>query len=303
MEFNENEDASLALALKLQTEEKNSMNQLLPKLPNDELIHEFSHYDANPDLHGLFITFNQQYFWNSLQSVECAGLCRYQSGGYCSIRMSEPLLKFRTRQDMIETLLHEMIHAYLFVTKNNRDHDAHGQEFHKHMNRINKAAGTNITVYHNFHDEVNYYRTHGQCQYKAPYFGIVRRAMNRPPQPADSWWNEHQESCRGKFTKISEPPKKEATKKSTKRIEKRKREIDDAGSNTKLDSWLGSKRKKDSTGDNDNIVQESRVIEIDSGEEASPNSVQCPICGNSAIKESDINEHVDLCLWLSDNRR
>ncbi|CAG8784011.1 5159_t:CDS:2, partial [Acaulospora colombiana] len=90
----------------------------------------------------------------------CAGLCRYQSGGYCSIRLSEPLLKFRTRQDMIETLLHEMIHAYLFVTKNNRDHDAHGPEFLKHMKRINNEAGTNITVYHNFHEEVDHYRTH-----------------------------------------------------------------------------------------------------------------------------------------------
>lgn len=41
---------------------------------------------------------------------------------------------------------HEMIHAYLFVTNNNRDRDGHGPEFHKHMYRINKEAGTNITV-------------------------------------------------------------------------------------------------------------------------------------------------------------
>lgn len=41
---------------------------------------------------------------------------------------------------------HEMIHAYLFVTHNNRDRDGHGPEFHKHMNRINKEAGTNISV-------------------------------------------------------------------------------------------------------------------------------------------------------------
>lgn len=41
---------------------------------------------------------------------------------------------------------HEMIHAYLFVTANNRDRDGHGPEFHKHMYRINGVAGTNITV-------------------------------------------------------------------------------------------------------------------------------------------------------------
>jgi hypothetical protein len=41
---------------------------------------------------------------------------------------------------------HEMIHAFLFVTHNNRDRDGHGPEFHYHMYRINKEAGTNITV-------------------------------------------------------------------------------------------------------------------------------------------------------------
>lgn len=41
---------------------------------------------------------------------------------------------------------HEMIHAYLFVTCNNRDREGHGPEFHKQMYRINKEAGTNITV-------------------------------------------------------------------------------------------------------------------------------------------------------------
>lgn len=39
-----------------------------------------------------------------------------------------------------------MIHALLFVTENNRDRDGHGPEFCKHMNRINKASGTKITV-------------------------------------------------------------------------------------------------------------------------------------------------------------
>jgi SprT-like domain-contaning protein Spartan len=112
--------------------------------------------DPNPDLHGLFLAFNQQYFWGLLNSVEvrwsnrmtlvrislykfllktrdictydlfviekCAGLCEYRNGGYICIRMSEPLLKFRPRSDMIDTLLHEMIHAYLFVTHNIQDH-------------------------------------------------------------------------------------------------------------------------------------------------------------------------------------
>lgn len=39
-----------------------------------------------------------------------------------------------------------MIHGYLFLTNNNRDRNGHGPEFCKHMNRINTAAGTKITV-------------------------------------------------------------------------------------------------------------------------------------------------------------
>lgn len=74
--------------------------------------------------------------------TSCAGICSYQGrGGMCSITLSEPLLKLRPRKDLVETLLHEMIHAYLFVTDNNRDRDGHGPEFHKHMYRINSEAG------------------------------------------------------------------------------------------------------------------------------------------------------------------
>ena len=71
----------------------------------------------------------------------CAGLCSYSPRqGFCSIRLSVPLLKLRPRKDFVETLLHEMIHAYLFVTDGNDDHDGHGPAFHSHMHRINKAG-------------------------------------------------------------------------------------------------------------------------------------------------------------------
>ncbi|KAG8239325.1 hypothetical protein J437_LFUL019011, partial [Ladona fulva] len=106
--------------------------------------------DPNPDIHALFLHFNDVFFWSKLLAVEvkwsprmtsCAGICCYQGrGGLCSIRLSLPLLKLRPRKDLVETLLHEMIHAYLFVTCNNRDRDGHGPEFHKHMHRINRSA-------------------------------------------------------------------------------------------------------------------------------------------------------------------
>ncbi|KAF9354829.1 hypothetical protein BGX34_010788 [Mortierella sp. NVP85] len=185
------------------------------------------------DLHSLFLAFNDQYFESKLSACEvrwsprmtrCAGLCLYQSKAqYCSIRLSEPLLKFRPESDYIDTLLHEMIHAYLFVTKAIQDHDGHGADFQYHMNRINKAAGTTISIYHTFHDEVRYYQTHvwkcnGPCQHRPPYYGIVKRSMNRPPQPADRWFAEHEATCGGTYTKISapEPTKKKSSTKSQK---------------------------------------------------------------------------------------
>nr|XP_056709175.1 DNA-dependent metalloprotease SPRTN [Euleptes europaea] len=176
--------------------------------------------DPSPDVRGLFMEFNESLFWGRLAAVEvkwsprmtlCAGLCCYEGrGGMCSIRLSEPLLKLRPRKDLVETLLHEMIHALLFVTHNNKDHDSHGPEFCKHMNRINHLTGANITIYHEFNEEVDSYRQHwwrcnGPCQSRKPYFGYVKRAMNRAPSANDLWWSEHQQTCGGTFTKIKEP--------------------------------------------------------------------------------------------------
>ena len=45
-----------------------------------------------------------------------AGFCEMK-GGICSIRLSAPLLWLRTAADAKSTLLHEMIHAYMFLTR------------------------------------------------------------------------------------------------------------------------------------------------------------------------------------------
>ncbi|NWR58623.1 SPRTN protein, partial [Bucorvus abyssinicus] len=176
--------------------------------------------DPSPDVHGLFVQFNETLFWGRLAAVEvswsprmtlCAGVCRYEGkGGMCSIRLSEPLLKLRPRKDLVETLLHEMIHALLFVTNNDKDRESHGPEFRKHMHRINRLTGANVTIYHSFHDEVDSYRQHwwrcnGPCQNRKPYFGYVKRSTNRAPSARDFWWVEHQETCGGTFTKVKEP--------------------------------------------------------------------------------------------------
>jgi predicted SprT family Zn-dependent metalloprotease len=143
----------------------------------------------------------------------CAGLCYYNpAGGGCTIRLSQPLLQFRPRSDLIDTLLHEMIHALLFLCPDARikhDHESHGPDFQWHMDRINREAGTRITVYHTFHDEVDYYRRFvyrcdGPCRNRPPYYGLVRRSMRRQPGPSDRWWEEHRQQCGGTYHRIDD---------------------------------------------------------------------------------------------------
>ena len=168
------------------------------------------------DIFDLFQLFGQLFFENKLGIVRlewskrmklCAGLF-VAKGDDTVIRLSEPLLKFRSYDEIKETLLHEMIHAYLFIENVESGRDGHGPRFVEKMNEINKNTGLNITVYHSLHDEVDFYRTHiwkcnGSCNKKPPHYGIVKRSMNRAPSKNDYWWNEHQKSCGGVFEKIA----------------------------------------------------------------------------------------------------
>lgn len=140
---------------------------------------------------------------------------------YCIIRLSAPILQFRPFNDTISTLLHEMIHAYLWVTNCKRkdlNRDGHGSAFLKmaeHINRAESARNVCITVFHTFHDEVEHHRFHiwrcsGACRQWAPFYGYVKRAMNRPPQITDRWFPDHQARCGGTFSKIS--PEKNISK-------------------------------------------------------------------------------------------
>jgi hypothetical protein len=65
-------------------------------------------------------------------------------------------------------------------------------------------------IYHSFHDEVKLYKQHwwkctGPCQHRQPFYGLVKRSMNRAPGPHDNWWAAHQASCGGSYVKIKEP--------------------------------------------------------------------------------------------------
>lgn len=193
------------------SQSRQPLSQMTQNDPEWDLI------DPCPDIRALFQEYDKKYFWSRLGSciVEwskrmtiCAGIFYLREGGI--IRLSEPLLKYRPRTDLIDTLLHEMIHAYLYLTHNYKDRGEHGDEFKGHAARINKLANSRITVYHSFHDEVNNCRQHvwrcdGPCRTNPPFYGYVKRSMNRAPGKNDTWWSQHESKCNGKFSKVSEP--------------------------------------------------------------------------------------------------
>ena len=214
------------------------------------------------DIHELFSLYNTLYFrslllprvevsWSPRLTL-CAGICELvrdpQNGNkYTRIRLklSEPLLKFRPRTDVVDTLLHEAIHAYFFVTTSWRhsrgeDGTGHGEGFLLLSDAVNNHGGYGVSVFHTFHDEVDSYRTHvwecdGPCKTRAPFFGLVKRSMNRAPGKGDSWWAGHVEACGGSFTKIAEP---EMSKEQIERLSG----LQKAGrQKNKIDGWVSGR--------------------------------------------------------------
>jgi predicted SprT family Zn-dependent metalloprotease len=139
--------------------------------------------------------------WSDRMTL-CAGMCYLKRP--VLIRLSRPLLGLRPFSETIDTLMHEMIHAVLFLRGERSGRDGHGPPFLHLMERINRAEGTSISVHHRLYREVREQRKHkwrctGPCRLRPPHYGWVERAMRRAPQPADWWFPQHQLSCGGNF--------------------------------------------------------------------------------------------------------
>ncbi len=257
-----------------------------------------------PDVQLLFKLYDALYFRSLLQQrVEvswssrltlCAGICelvRDPANGnkYTRIRLklSEPLLKYRPRSDVLNTLLHEAIHAYFFITTSWRhargdDGTGHGSGFLLLADAINNHGGYDITVFHTFHDEVDSYRTHvwqcdGPCQSRPPFFGLVKRSMNRAPGKSDTWWLQHEQTCGGTHVKVSEPALRKDQLEKMSGLKRAGRQ------RNKIDAWAGSHRWGQGQGHTE-----------DGGERATTSAelVTCPIC-DTEVALNAINAHLD----------
>ncbi|CAI6238909.1 unnamed protein product [Periconia digitata] len=298
--------------------------------------------DPFVDVHQLFKHYNVLYFrgillprvellWSPRLTL-CAGICELSkdpvTGTFTRIRLklSSSLLQYRPRSDTINTLLHEAIHAYFFITTSwhhsrGDDGTGHGAGFQFLADAINNHGRYAITIFHTFHDEVDSFRTHvwkcnGTCQNRPPYFGVVKRSMNRAPGKSDPWWADHERECGGTYVKVSEP---EVTKKQRDAMSLKKR----AGlQKNKLDGWVkvgagaGKGSVEEGNISSSSVVSSGKrgaavvIAEDDTpdrkrrrrapGDDGSPGKpaekkmmVDCPIC-YQRVPELDINEHLDV---------
>lgn len=314
------------------SDEQKAAHHQIQSIVNDE--------DKHPivDIHQLFGLYNTLYFrslllphvevsWSTRLTL-CAGICELvkdDEGKYRRIRLklSEALLKYRPRSDTINTLLHEAIHAYFFLTagwQHSRGDDGtgHGNGFLLLADAINSHGNYEITVYHTFHDEVDSYRTHvwkcdGICQNQPPYFGLVKRSMNRAPSSSDPWFTMHEFECGGAYTKIAEP---NLTKQQLNALSAKER----AGrQKNKIDNWVRTtvkieqtekpqeapaKSAKSSTTDKLLAIGDGKLADMSSSKRQRTDQdheaaqilkrqlVSCPIC-DTKLAENDINEHLD----------
>ncbi|KAF2120623.1 SprT-like family-domain-containing protein [Lophiotrema nucula] len=343
------EDAAIHAIATLETlseEQTSALASINNLLTNDEPF---------VDIHELFGYYDVLYFrkllvprveviWSPRLTL-CAGICELskdpETGKFTRIRLklSTPLLQYRPRSDTINTLLHEAIHAYFFITTSWRhsrgdDGTGHGIGFQLLADAISNHGNYEITIYHTFHDEVESYRTHvwrcdGPCKSQPPYFGLVKRSMNRSPGKSDTWWARHEVECGGTYTKIQEP---ELTKKQRDAMSKKER----AGlQKNKIDAWVKNDRKENGklggeTSDKPILLEDevealtkstnkkrkaARIVIDDfftaagtSNGQKRPREdtnddemlviekkvlVECPIC-SLRVAETEINEHLDV---------
>ncbi|KAI4707712.1 hypothetical protein J4E89_007340 [Alternaria sp. Ai002NY15] len=338
------EDAALAAVATLQPlspEQDDALKSINAILNNGEPF---------VDIHELFALYNILYFrklllprveviWSPRLTL-CAGICELsrdpKTNKFTRIRLklSTPLLQYRPRSDTINTLLHEAIHAYFFITtswKHSRGDDGtgHGVGFQLLADALNNHGNYEVTIYHTFHDEVDSYRTHvwqcdGLCRSQPPYFGLVKRSMNRAPGKGDTWYSRHQAECGGTYHKIQEPAptKKQLEAMSTKeRAGRQKNKLDGwikkdvkvQGKTSDVPIVIGDEDETSTNPSNDrqgvasagveDVVRSSTPTASSAGQkrprDEEHNSVvqkkllvDCPIC-NIRIAESDINEHLD----------
>eukprot|EP01102_Stenamoeba_stenopodia_P009233 TRINITY_DN271_c0_g2_i1.p1 TRINITY_DN271_c0_g2~~TRINITY_DN271_c0_g2_i1.p1 ORF type:complete len:664 (-),score=141.97 TRINITY_DN271_c0_g2_i1:52-2043(-) len=233
--------------------------------------------DGLLDVDSVFRFYNSRYFNNKLNAVKVlwrddmytvAGefLCtRYSK----SIHLSRKLLVLRPRNDTISILLHEMIHAYLFLTRQVPKVDDHGELFQKMMNDINQKENLNINVYHTFLEEVKYYLSHHwECSACTVVMQLIE---SQPPKRCEVCGNPRLSLIKTPETTIEQVTKdhtsasgtnSQSTKKKTITIPKPNPSSKQSSLDRFLNNNTGAKSSPSSSSSSTTSVRTREVIEI-----------------------------------------
>ncbi|CAL4123391.1 unnamed protein product, partial [Meganyctiphanes norvegica] len=172
-----------------------------------------------PGQHSSFIILGSLTSWTKLMMTSVIGSTVGSGRRIClgifsySISYTTSVLDRRSRHPSYsEILLYIYIYIYTLLPQKSGNDSCPDLPFNVRIYhfRISEVVGLFFAVYHSFHDEVDQYRQHiwqcdGPCRKRPPYFGMVKRSMNRIPGPRDTWWGRHQQNCGGSYTKIKEP--------------------------------------------------------------------------------------------------
>lgn len=159
--------------------------------------------DPLPNLYEVFKSYNKEYFENKVRGFivrwssklsQNAGLT--QTRTFPEIILSRILLTGRKIKDMVETLVHEMIHAYIFVNMYDEGLD-HEEIYLDLMAEINARSGLNITVL----DEGGLdHIAHLRCIWRCTKCGLELVRMKRNTnQPNDNVSRKHRRECNGRW--------------------------------------------------------------------------------------------------------
>ncbi|KAH0467779.1 hypothetical protein IEQ34_002812 [Dendrobium chrysotoxum] len=188
--------------------------------------------EPRPDIHELFCYYNSLYFSEALGTcilswapclTSMPASCDCIEEGLCEIQLSVPLLKSRSSTDLKNILLHEMIHAFLWIIHKNNNHSDHGSKFWNIANLINSnhkdddqrpSTGYHITAHHGFQNEED---THDARLWMCASCGDFNKGgMNGEPSPSDCFenndgddcgnilcgWHRHKKLCPGQYEKV-----------------------------------------------------------------------------------------------------
>jgi predicted SprT family Zn-dependent metalloprotease len=279
-----------------------------------------------PELYSLFKKLNDEYFQSALVDVQVewtakmtARAAKFESrkkkkkGGSDDeeelvIKLSQSLMRSMPQQEARDILLHEMIHAFLYIKGTNEE--GHGEEFVKMASLIDNIAHTNIPLKHDNRGETEPKgspskkrtkkkpETNNTTSLKIDHFFDVYSPTSSPPPPKQRK-TKKRKTVNSTATSSSDS---DFVSKLDEDIEDSDLDKDDDSSwKHRIRSSQNSGKKldligQDLGGSKSNLEGMKEILVDDDDNDALNDKFVCPVCSKTGIPSHLINIHLDECL-------